>query len=334
MFRIINDMVENNLESMISVLIPAYNVQGKLDKMFESLINQTCKLFNVLIIDDGSVDSTFEIIQKYTEKYSFIHGLTQKNRGVAYTRQRLIELCETEFFIFCDADDYLDIHTIQWVNNVIKSHEVDIVIWGYRLVRQNGEKVILRRQLEQGEHVKIEWEKLHVQGLADLYWSSYCNKCYRKSVYAKPEKIKYQTLMEDVCFNIEYLSRCTKMYVLEKALYNYVQIGTSLTRIKQNDKREDISDALELYSKMFILLNLSYTNEKNENAVYILNRFLWLIDRAKRINDNYMVMEIKKSPIFNIVKSKCGVRVIKVYRTYYFQKLKTIIKKVMTALRG
>ena len=52
MFRIINDMVENNLESMISVLIPAYNVQGKLDKMFESLINQTCKLFNVLIIDD------------------------------------------------------------------------------------------------------------------------------------------------------------------------------------------------------------------------------------------------------------------------------------------
>ena len=114
---------------MISVLIPAYNAEKTIKRCLDSLMCQTCKEFEVVIIDDGSSDNTFEIIKEYQKLNCKIIAYKSENCGVSVTRQKLLEISSGDYIMFCDADDYFESNAIERISDLLTRHPVDAIIF-------------------------------------------------------------------------------------------------------------------------------------------------------------------------------------------------------------
>ena len=118
-----------NQTSNVSVLLPTYNVEKYISKTLDSIIQQTYKNINILIIDDCSTDDTFNIIKKYKEKDSRIQIFrNSKNEGIVKTRNKLFDLSNSEYQAIFDADDLYDRNRLQvQVNFLTKNKDIDAV---------------------------------------------------------------------------------------------------------------------------------------------------------------------------------------------------------------
>lgn len=246
------------MNATISILIPVYNAEKTIRKALDALLEQTIQNFEVIVVNDGSTDKTQDILEEYQHKYNIFKVYYQNNSGVATARQLLVKMASGTHLLFCDADDYFEKNAIEEVLNAIEEHDTDLLIYGYRLVRKSGRKNVLRRQLLEGTYAKSDWEHSHVDGLTDLYWSALWNKCFKKELLEQPTTLRFQEILEDVIFNVEYMGRCKSIYILEKGLYNYIQIGESLTRGKKNDSVRAIEAAFGTYSYLRDALKEAY----------------------------------------------------------------------------
>ena len=99
-----------------SIIIPCYNASKYLERCLDSIYNQNYKMFEVIIVNDGSTDNTEDIVNKYRSKYNNIKYLKQDNKGVAIARNKAIELVSGNKFIFVDADDYINNELLSKLN--------------------------------------------------------------------------------------------------------------------------------------------------------------------------------------------------------------------------
>lgn len=97
--------ISKNIYPKVSVLMPAYNVEKYLKRALDSVLNQTYKDFEIILIDDGSTDATPQICDEYGEKHGFIWVSHQENMGAANTRERLITIAKGKYIFWLDADD-------------------------------------------------------------------------------------------------------------------------------------------------------------------------------------------------------------------------------------
>lgn len=123
----------------VTVIIPVYNGEKTIPRTLDSLLRQTYTDWGVLVIDDGSTDETWKVINRYVNQYpSKISGYSQSNIGQAMTRNKAIHMSESEFLMFVDADDYIDSDYIEKYVNAIESGDYDCVIGGFRRVNSYG----------------------------------------------------------------------------------------------------------------------------------------------------------------------------------------------------
>ena len=125
--------------SRASIIVPVYNAGIKLERCLESLVNQTEKDIEIIVINDGSTDDSEQIINKYVEKYSeYIKFYSKKNEGVAKTRNFGIEKATSNYIFFVDADDYIDTNTIKKLKPYMDD-DVDIIKFKLQRVNEQGE---------------------------------------------------------------------------------------------------------------------------------------------------------------------------------------------------
>lgn len=313
----------------LSILVPIYNAEKTIAKCLDSLLAQTSQHFELICIDDGSSDKSIALIENYVDKFKSIRVIKQKNMGIALTRQRLIEYSTGEYIMFCDSDDYLESTAVENILKIVDDNHVDLIIFGYRLVRVYTDKMVNRKTLPVGIHKKEEWEFLHVKGIGDLYWSVLWNKCYKKKVIELPNMIKFQTLLEDVTFNVEYLGRCNNLYVCETVLYNYVQMGESLTRSVHKDTRSAIVDAWAAYDYLWGVLSRAYPNCKKIIYQVIFFQVVRLCDRTRKLKDTDLLREIKHSNQYKELKQGVGLGCVVVAAKRYKWKTKRFLKRIL-----
>ena len=282
-----------------SILIPAYNAEKTIKRCLDSIFCQVDQNDEIIVINDGSKDDTQAVLDEYVGRDN-LKIICSDNGGVSVTRQKLIRDATKENILFCDADDFYEAGMLDSLRKIVEINDPDVIIFGYNLVRSNQIIKINRRKYKEGYHEAFEDE--YLLGITDLYWSALWNKCYKKSIINSPTEIYFQKLIEDIQFNIEYLSRCKKIYVLENALYNYVQIGESLTRGERKDSRESILDALDAYENLFSKIKASFPEniEKGYYSVYCLLDNL--IERSNAIEDFELKKIIDNSEVFLAVK--------------------------------
>ena len=324
-----------DIAPLISVLIPAYNAEKSIKKCLDVIIESNSGNYEVVIADDGSEDSTYSILLEYEHNYKFIRVIKKENNGVAKTRQVLVESAHGDYIMFCDADDYMENGSIDRVEEKLlycrkNNLDINVIILGYNLIKQNSKKNIYYRKLKPSIYNSEAISKHHILGTTDLYWSALWNKCYERSLCISPI-IHFEDQIEDVLFNIDFLGRCKNVLISECIVYNYVQIGESLTRNNSVDSVEKIYSAkkanLILLSKM--LSAYPYCEHLAlEEYVY---RSYFILRRAKKLNNQILISEIYND--IRIAKKKMGLRKITADFRYILQKYKMGAKVLINKIR-
>lgn len=124
---------------MISTIIPVYNVDNYLPKCVDSIINQTYKNLEIILVDDGSLDRCPDICDEYAKKDKRIIVIHKKNGGLSDARNAGLEIAKGEYISFIDSDDYINEHMYEDMLSAIENVDADLCICGYDRVNDDGE---------------------------------------------------------------------------------------------------------------------------------------------------------------------------------------------------
>lgn len=271
----------------ITVIVPIYNVEKYLEKCILSIINQTMKDLEIILINDGSTDKSNLICEKYKNIDERIKYISRENKGCGYTRNEGIRLAKSKYIAFVDPDDYLEIDVYEKLYKKIEEKGSDLCICGYKMIREN--KICFYSIDEELA------EKSDIY-LKSVMYISVWNKLYKTKIIKNngiyfPENIK---ISEDVVFNFKYYLKLNKIAVVNENLYNYFVRDDSITKNYKNYL--DAFKALDCISKLF------KTQKKDRLLKKVINEiFLHILCRT-----NYAILEDLKAenkPYFKIFKN-------------------------------
>lgn len=197
-----------------SVLVPTYNGERYLRKALDSVLQQTYTDFEIILIDDGSTDSTPQICDEYGQKYDFIRVVHQENIGLSKTRERLLEHATGKYIFWLDSDDYYDHTLLEKAVKVFEENSVDLVVWGY--VQLSAQKKEYINPIEQ--YGFEEWHQMNFWGLAPAVWM-YAS---RRGLWANLERFPEDVdLVDDVWLTSQVIPKTKKISSLGECLYYY-----------------------------------------------------------------------------------------------------------------
>lgn len=251
----------------ISVIIPVYNAQDGIKRCVDSLLNQSFKNFEIILLNDGSKDNSLNILKEYELKYSFVRVINKQNEGVAVTRNKGILLAEGEYTMFIDNDDFVDSDYIETFYQAIHEKKLDLVIGGYKRVNQDNQ-IIFSQNIQQSE-----WSKYIIMAP----WA----KIYRTE-FLKTNNLEFfdYGIGEDIIFNLAAYKATDKIGLLDYKGYNWYYNSQSISNTSQRGFSPKI-DILVLFSKIFEL------GKPSELEVYYLKRYyVWYLLFSGRSSSN------------------------------------------------
>ena len=251
----------------ISVIIPVYNAQDGIKRCVDSLLNQSFKNFEIILLNDGSKDNSLNILKEYELKYSFVRVIDKQNEGVAVTRNKGILLAEGEYTMFMDNDDFVDSDYIETFYQAIHEKKLDLVIGGYKRVNQDNQ-IIFSQDIQQSE-----WSKYIIMAP----WA----KIYRTE-FLKTNNLEFfdYGIGEDIIFNLAAYKTTDKIGLLDYKGYNWYYNNQSVSNTSQRGFSPK-TDILVLFSKILELGNPS------ELEVYYLKRYyVWYLLFSGRTSSN------------------------------------------------
>lgn len=163
---------------LFSVLIPVYNTSKYLDECIQSVLAQSEKDFEIVLIDDGSTDNSGEICDNYAKKYSSIRVVHKQNEGLMMTRRRGFQEAKGDYFVCLDSDDYLcDNEAIAKIKKMIVEKKCDLVVYNYLMekeTRDNNQNVLLFDKPDgyvfEGQERRVLYEKLLIGRDLNAMW--------------------------------------------------------------------------------------------------------------------------------------------------------------------
>ena len=246
---------------LFSIIVPVYNVNKYLEKSIKSIISQTYKNFECIIVDDGSNDGSEIICETLKQSDNRIKVIHKKNEGVAIARNVGIKAATGKFILFVDSDDTLEQNSLFQISNALEKDNSDILVFGYRRINENGE--ILKESSPTINYSKTKMYKM-ASDLTFLLW----NKAYKRDLF---EHINLQatngiTFSEDSYLTLALQQKAHSISFLNEILYNYLCRGTSVTQMMTIKNHEDRIKAVKLMDSLF-------TSEKEKPYVLKLIKF-------------------------------------------------------------
>jgi glycosyltransferase involved in cell wall biosynthesis len=202
----------------VSIIIPVYNAEKYLRQCIDSVIQQTYRDLEIILVDDGSTDNSGKICDEYAIKDSRIKVFHINNSGVSFARNKGIQESSGQYLMFVDSDDYIDLNMVEILISEISQSKSDLVICGYTTVtHENYIKSQCKKAFLKG---KKEISNYIIKNYHPGYINSPCNKLYRKDLI-KHYFDENQSLGEDLLFNIDYLKSVNSINCINDCLYYY-----------------------------------------------------------------------------------------------------------------
>lgn len=211
----------------VTILSPCYNVERYLSECLESIVNQTYHNLQIVMIDDGSNDDTWKILQEYAAKDNRIEVYHQDNHGVAYTRNQLLDKIKGNYFLFVDSDDWMELDMVEFLVNRAIRERVDMVTCGM-VMNDNLPKNIFPEERWTQERVVKEF--LCHQTFGGSLW----NKLIKTSLlHNEPRFHRGISYGEDALFTWELIKEAeTGVVVTTSQLYHYRKNPDSISHAK------------------------------------------------------------------------------------------------------
>jgi glycosyltransferase involved in cell wall biosynthesis len=267
------------LNSKVSIIVPVYNAEKHLKQCLDSIINQTLKEIQIIIINDGSSDNSKEIILDYVSKDDRIIFIDSINEGVSSARNKGIEKATGKYIGFVDADDYIDTTMYQRLFEIAEGNDASLAICNAIEVADK-QKLRKRLQLENEDFLTSDKAGLVLDFLSFKYDSSNWNKIYASPILQQYNLKfdKHLSIWEDLLFNLKFIAYANKIVILDEALYYYRIHPTSVI----GASKLSVSEQYNLFYK-------SYLSFCDKNSLQ-LEKETFIQERAETCISNVFVL--------------------------------------------
>ena len=225
----------------VSVVMPVYNAEKYLAKSIESLLSQSLKEIELILVNDGSKDNSLAICEEYAKKDSRITVINKKNEGACIARNTGIDIAKGKYIQLADADDYIDNNMLEEQYNLAEKTNAEVVMCGMKfdVHKKNGQVVISEAHYKDMVLNSQEEIKLIFMDLFDNLLFNYThNKLYNREFLKKNNLkfIEWLPIDQDTNFNIDVFKVLNKLTISTKSYYHYVKTfeETIVTRYHAN----------------------------------------------------------------------------------------------------
>lgn len=314
----------------VSVLIVAYNVEKYINRCIKSVINQTMKDIEIIIVNDGSTDNTEVLINEFNDKR--IKLITQHNKGVMETRKAALNEARGEYILFLDGDDWIEEHTLETLYTNAKEENTDIVMYNAKKVYDNGDEFDFWGFNENriSEIKEDPLKELFIGNVLPCIWSKFIKLEFLKSNNIKlPSNLCYA---EDLAICSVILANNPSVSLVKDKLYNYYTRNNSLTN-NINEKFLDVYKALDFIKSTLINYNMFEKYKQEYEYLLFMHGFLNLMKPKDKelhnkayelymkeqldIEDNSYILQFKNKHIFNKILIFCYEKSCSLGRFYY-----------------
>lgn len=285
---------------LISIIIPVYNVEEYLENCVESIIKQTYRNIEVILINDGSLDKSGEICNNLAKVDSRIRVVHQENKGVSYTRNFGINLAKGDYLLFVDSDDRCDILMVETLTSLINLYSADIVICGYDSIEN-------KRKYKNEISKLTSYSALNKLCTDDIIGGFIWNKIYKKNLFDTVKFDETKLIGEDFLVNYQIFQLTENIVYVDKPLYFYEIRKNSATT------KDVVTTSLNLVS-IYEELYCNYKKTENNflNIELLLRRviksYLSLIFNSKGKFEKELYEKVQKKLRFYCysgLKNKC-----------------------------
>ena len=235
------------MKPLLTVVIPVYNVEKYLKRCVESVLVQGWHNYDILLVDDGSTDSSPQICDDYAKVYDFISVIHKKNGGLSEARNTGISHAKGDYVYFPDSDDWLEPQTFKELAEVLESQEFDIISFNREFVKGEEDPIVSDPLVTQ----VFEGKDAFVQMLKHSYITGFANdKIYKKSLFIDNNisfpKGKYY---EDLGTNYKLFLSAENVFATNQKYYHYLIDNPD--SITQSWNEQKFSDMFEFYKDIF-----------------------------------------------------------------------------------
>lgn len=307
----------------ISIIVPMYNAEKYIGECIGRVLQQTDKDFELILIDDGSTDNTYEICQNFAKKDSQIKLLCQQNAGPSAARNKGIKVSQGEWIWFVDADDWIEKNAIEKIKNEIEEFRDSIDVFSFDYIKHNKNKseTICNSQyglFEQNRYVEFVINQLNHFGLV---WSNiYSTKLLKENNIAFDEEL---SLSEDVDFSIHVSMCVNKIYISKLKLYHYRITNGSLSHKYKEGIAQKYIQAISKIENNICKIESKQLQKDFNKYVQIILIYIVLNDYFNPENDKKL--SYRKKQFNDFVKLDVIQKALLEVDCNYFNKSKTLL---------
>ena len=319
---------------VLTFVICAYNEEKNLHRLFENLVNQENQNFNIIFVNDGSTDNTLQIAKEYMIKNENCIVISKKNTGLSDSRNMGTKYVKTPYFMYLDADDFLDRDAVDIIITKIKSVEKKLDILKINVKSVSEEEVIVERNKSVELQEVKGTEAITALGFVDKLYMLPTVYVFRTEYFRSNNfSFEYGRYHEDyglIPFTVLLADNVT---TTEETLYNYVLSKNSITRIKDNKKAiKKAEDTLYFYKQsMFAIDEIRKNNNDGRITKEVYKKFkrLYTIGLIEKMKEMYVILQTEKNEEIKneIQKFFENVKKEKIYKNITGLEVKDIIKR-------
>lgn len=302
---------------LISIIVPIYNLELYLDICLSSIIKQIYPNLEIILVNDGSTDSSLSICEKYCQLDSRIKVISQVNSGVSVARNTGLEYAKGEYICFIDGDDYIIPNYIQLLADAIIEYQTDISVCKIAKLKHTDFNIVKMHSANKKVSV-IDSKKALCEMIyqRDLSWEVVA-KLYSKKSLQGLLFDKNESIGEDFTFSYHYLHNCNGVAVCDFTGYYYLLRSGSATQSQFSEKHRSILNVANKFER-FICDN--YPKLSHCSTYFTLHSYVDLVDRlyfsdspnrdSMRIYKNQIVKRIMAMLPNRNIKLKFKIRVL------------------------
>ena len=295
-------------KDLISVIIPVYNVEKYLIRCVDSVVNQTYKNLEIILVNDGSTDSSGILCDKLAKNDARIKVIHKENGGLSDARNIGQQESKGVYIIFVDSDDYVHVDMINSLYEQITNENADVSMCGVMNVYLNSQNPQCADTELYFTCEKKEFLKEYLIG--ERIPGSICNKLLKRSV-ANKLKFPVGKIYEDAFYHYDLISVAEKFVVNTKPYYYYYHRGGSITT--KPFKNKDLV-YIDIYKKYYELILENYEDLKEEGFFRFAYSYFFILDKML-IEENYSLFE-EYDNIVKFLKRNA----VKIFRNKIFRK--------------
>jgi len=303
----------------VSIIVVVYNASEYIQRCINSVKIQTLKDIEIIIVNDGSLDNTKEILEEIAKEDSRIKVINKKNGGVSSARNRGLEEAQGEYIQHLDGDDWIEPTTCEDMYNLITRENLDIVVTDICRDDDNG-NIEIWRDLDGDKSIYTNEEYLKLFFKNKAYHALW-NKLYKRELYNDIQHPINIQICEDLATLPKLILKAKKIGKIDKAYYHYIVNPKSVTQNNESKKMYQLFEAMEMNKRYFMQKGLL-----NKYIDYIKIKEIKIVDSFITKKPHFNNKEYEKSIDACLAYLKKKPNVPNEFNFYKKIALKTLIK--------